>query len=148
MGWWHGTSSYLQSTSIYNRGFPWCNAVTNNGTPRTDDPGDPGSTVVCTPQHLYGDANTCDLGNFSMQDPEGWSRRVRHSCDASAGQSGSPLYLYREGVPAVTAIHTHSSCGMTAASTPCTAQDNRPLTATRITAEYKDWIAYFRALRP
>ncbi len=147
MGWWHGTNSFLQSTNIFNRGFPTCNGSAN-GTPRTDDPGDPGSNVVCIENHLYGDPKTCSLGNFTKIDPSGWARRVAHSCDASAAQSGSPLYLYVDGVPAVTAVHTNSSCGKTAADPACTAADARPLTATRITREYSSWISYFRTWKP
>lgn len=147
MGWWHGSDPYLQSTPIYNRGFPVCHAKIGN-TSRIDDPGDKCSEVCCRDFHLYGDVNPCELGDFSMNDPDGWARRVRHSCDASAGHSGSPLYLYREGVPYVTAIHTTSTCGMTADGTPCTEADVRPLIATRITLEYSDWIAYFRAWQP
>lgn len=147
MGWWNGSDTYLQSTPIWNRGFPLC-ASTANGVARADDPGDPGSSVTCTASHLYGDPSPCSIGNFSRDDGTGWTRRLAHGCDASAGQSGSPLYLFRDNTPYVTAIHTTSSCGMFANSTQCTASDTRPLTATRITPEYSARVAYFRAWKP
>jgi V8-like Glu-specific endopeptidase len=147
MGYWHAPDAYLSGRAIYNRGFPVCNG-TSNGVPRTDDPGDPGSSVVCVGSHLYGDPNTCKVGDFAVVDGQGWSRRFKHSCDASAAQSGSPLYFYQDGSPVVTAVHTTSSCGKTAASAVCTNADVRPLTATRVTKEYSDWIAYFRSWKP
>ena len=148
MGWWHGSDSYLQSTSIYNRGFPVCSGFESDGTPRTDDPGDTGSSVVCVSSHLYGDPSTCSVGGFSASDGMGWTRRFNHSCDASAGQSGSPLYLFRDNTPYVTGVHTTSTCGKNGNTAKCTASDTRPLVATRMTVEYSDWMAYFRAWKP
>lgn len=147
MGWWYGTDSYLQSTAVYNRGFPLC-AGTENGVARTDDPGDTGSSVVCVASHLYGDPSTCTITGFTASDGMGWTRRFKHSCDASAGQSGSPLYLFRDNTPYVTAVHTTSTCGKTASAAKCTATDTTPLAATRVTREYSDWLAYFRAWKP
>lgn len=148
MGWFYGTDNYIGGRTIYNRGYPVCNGTDSNGNARTDDPGDPGSSVVCTPSHLYGDSNTCSVGGFTATDGAGWTRRFAHSCDASAAQSGSPLYFYLSGDPRVTAVHTTSTCGMIATSPDCTAQSTRPLAATKITREYSDWIAFFRAWQP
>jgi len=147
MGWFYGTDNYIGGRTIYNRGYPVCNGFDSNGNARTDDPGDPGSGVTCTASHLYGDSNTCSVGGFTASDAAGWTRRFSHSCDASAAQSGSPLYFYQDGDPRVTAVHTTSSCGMIASVAACTAQSTRPLVATKITREYSDWIAYFRSWR-
>ena len=139
----------MQASLVYNRGFPWCNATLGNGTPRTDDVGDdPSSGLTCNDRHLYGDISPCTTGNFHSPDADGWNRRVDHSCDGSAGQSGSPLYRYFNGAPAVIAVHTFSQCGKTATDTPCLPGDVRPLTATRFTPEYSNWISYFRNWKP
>lgn len=148
MGWWYEGADSLSKKYHYNRGYPSCNAMDSAGNPRTDDPGDPGSTVVCVSQHLYGDVNNCELGEFSAKDPDGWSRLFKHSCDASGGHSGSAIYHYEEGVPVVSGIHTYSTCGQTASATKCTASDDRPLGATRITREYSDIIGFFRNWKP
>jgi len=150
MGWWIEGSATINDHTIRNRGYPWCNAVDAAGNPRIDDPGDPGSDAeTCRPNHQYGDENECQLGNFSATDPDGWRRLVDHSCDASAGQSGSPLFLFpTPDVPAVTAVHVASLCGTTAGDTRCTATDDMPLRAVRITPEYGDIIAFFRMWQP
>lgn len=138
----------MASSAIYNRGFPVCNATDPDGEPRTDDPGDPGSSVVCLPRHLYGDPATCSTGESANLDPQGWPRLINHSCDASAGQSGSPLYRYFNNGPAVVGVHVASLCGKTANDVPCTSQSVRPLTAVRLTPEYRDWVTYFRSWKP
>lgn len=148
MGWWYEPADALAKEDLYNRGYPACAAMDSAGNPRTDDPGDPGSSVVCVSQHLYGDPNNCEVGDFSAKDPDGWSRLFKHSCDASAGHSGSAIYHYENGSPVVSGIHTYSTCGQTAAATPCTSSDDRPLGATRITPEYSDIIGFFRNWKP
>lgn len=148
MGWWVEGADSLAKDDHFNRGYPACAATDSAGNPRTDDPGDPGSSVVCVAQHLYGDVNNCEIGDFSVKDPDGWSRRFAHSCDASGGQSGSAIYHYEGGAPVISGIHTSSGCGATAASTPCTSSDDRPLGATRITPEYGDIISFFRNWKP
>ena len=94
---------------------------------RADDPGDTGSSVVCVANHLYGDAASCQLGDFTNDDGKGYYRVMKHSCDASGGQSGSALYHYVKGAPVVAGIHTFSTCGTTAMGTQCTSSDDRPL---------------------
>jgi len=150
MGWWVEGGATINDRTIRNRGYPWCNALDQSGNSRIDDPGDPGSDAeVCRPNHMYGDENECELANFAAIDPDGWNRLVDHSCDASAGQSGSPVYLFpAANVPAVTAVHVASLCGTTANDTPCTLSDKTPLRAVRITPEYSDTIAFFRAWQP
>lgn len=140
----------LQNSVVYNRGFPWCNAVDSNNVARIDDVGDdPNSGLVCNDRHLYGDPSPCSIGSFQATDGQGWQRRFNHSCDASAGQSGSPLYLYfNGGGPRVIGVHTLSLCGKTAGDVPCQPTDARPLQATRFTPEYSNWISYFRNWKP
>lgn len=149
MGYATFTDSATQQSTVYNRGFPWCNATDQNGNPRTDDVGDdPNSGLVCVDRHLWGDPSACSIGNFHARDPQNWARRFDHSCDASAAMSGSPLYRYFNGAPVVIAVHTNSLCGKTAGDVACTATDARPLRATRLTPEYRDWISYFRNWKP
>lgn len=149
MGYAAITDSTVEDSLLFNRGYPWCNAVLGDGTPRTDDVGDDAASgLTCNDRHLYGDSSSCSSGNFHSRDAQDWNRRFDHSCDGSAGQSGSPLYRYFNGVPAVIAVHTFSQCGKTAADTPCLPADERPLTATRLTPEYRNWISYFRSWKP
>lgn len=45
--------------------------------------------------HMFGDNNQCGTGGFSSQkDAFGYSLYGYHSCDASSGHSGSPLYRF------------------------------------------------------
>jgi hypothetical protein len=163
-GWWYDSDSGLDGYTIANRGFPSCNArapVTglgsnpcnimpppNPGQPRVDDPGDPGSGVTCLTNHLYGDPSDCDLGEFSASDGT-YNRLAMHSCDASAGQSGSPLYFQNpDGAWVVGLVHRGSSCGMYACSTACGPTNDRPMNAVRITQQYSDIIAWLRSFKP
>jgi V8-like Glu-specific endopeptidase len=143
MGWWVLDQSTLDTQSTWNVGYPACNAFTSDGTPRIDEPS------PCSENHLYGDVGTCFPASFTNLDGDGWNRNFRHRCDASAGQSGSPIYLNFNGNGwGVTGVHTTSVCGATAAN-PCSAADKvRPLMATRITPEYSGTISYFRNLYP
>jgi V8-like Glu-specific endopeptidase len=143
MGWWVLSQSTLNTQSTWNVGYPACTAFTSSGTPRTDEPN------PCSENHLYGDVGTCYPADFTNLDGDDWNRNFRHRCDASAGQSGSPIYLNYNGTGwGVTGVHTTSVCGSTAGNT-CSASDLvRPLMATRITPEYSGMISYFRNLYP
>lgn len=143
MGWWVLDSTTLATQSLWNVGYPACNATTSNGTPRIDEPN------PCSENHLYGDINTCSPANYANLDGDGWSRTFRHRCDASGGQSGSPIYLNFNGNGwGVTGVHTTSLCGIVAGSA-CSATDSvRPLRATRITPEYSGVITHFRNVFP
>ncbi|HSK05367.1 MAG TPA: trypsin-like serine protease [Kofleriaceae bacterium] len=132
------TAATLNGASIYRRGYPACNHPT-----RTDEPS------PCEPNHLYANAALCDVGEYQSQDGNGWHRVVHHSCDASAGDSGSSLYVYHNGTPAVTGIHFASRCETSPGDNACTGSlEDRPLAAIRLTPEYRDWIGYFRDLYP
>ena len=143
MGWYVLNATTLATQSLWNVGYPVCDASRPDGMPRIDEP------YPCSENHLYGDVNTCSPAQFSNLDGNGWSRNFRHSCDASAGQSGSPIYLNYNGSGwGVTGIHIQSLCGTTS-SNPCNTDDAvRPLRATRITPEYSGVISYFRQLYP
>jgi V8-like Glu-specific endopeptidase len=143
MGWWVLSQATLDTQSTWNVGYPACNAFTSDGTPRIDEPS------PCSENHLYGDVGTCYPATFTNLDGDGWNRNFRHRCDASAGQSGSPIYLnYNGNGWGVTGVHTTSVCGAVAGDA-CSGSDLvRPLMATRITPEYSGVISYFRNLYP
>jgi len=139
---WMGRVTYsaasLGAATIYRRGYPACDVAS-----RTDDP------VPCDDHHIYANAAACEVGEFQSVDVDGWSRIIHHSCDASAGDSGSPLYVYHDGTPSVTAVHIASLCEAYPGDNACTGTlVDRPLAATRLTPEYRDWIGYFRELFP
>ncbi|HEU4411998.1 MAG TPA: trypsin-like serine protease [Polyangiaceae bacterium] len=143
MGWWVLGESTLDTQSLWNAGYPGCVTFTSNGTPRIDEPS------PCSENHLYGDVNTCFPDNFANADADGWSRTFRHRCDASGGQSGSPIYLNYNGSGwGVTGVHTTSLCGTTSGNACSESDKVRPLMATRITPEYSGVISYFRNLYP
>ncbi|WP_437898079.1 hypothetical protein [Sorangium sp. So ce124] len=142
----------LGSVNVFNRGYPACDNFVQNGVSRIDEPcqglSNESCTVTpgvdtCAPAHVYGDTNSCSIGNYSGIDADGWNRNYQHSCDASAGQSGSVLYALHDGEWSISAVHFGSLCGKTATDTPCTSSDARPLRATRITPTYLgyyDWL--------
>lgn len=143
---WMGRVAYsstaLSDAYVYRRGYPACSA-TSNGQPRIDVPN------PCSANHQYGNTNDCGVGEYESLDGEGWNRVVHHSCDASGGDSGSPLYVYHEGSPAVAAVHFFSECNKTTTDVACTGTwQTRPLGAIRITPEYRDLIGTFRGMYP
>ena len=144
---WMGRVTYtaddLQDAYVYRRGYPLCNATLQDGTPRIDEPS------PCNANHLYANSNDCSVGEFQSQDANSWSRVVHHSCDASAADSGSPLYVYHNGTPAVAAVHFASLCEVTADDDDCTGSfEDRPLAALRLTPQYRDLIGTFRSIFP
>lgn len=139
---WMGRVTYsaasLGAATIHRRGYPVCDHAT-----RTDEPS------PCDDHHIYANAAACEVGEYESVDADGWSRIVHHSCDASAGDSGSPLYVYHDGTPSVTGVHFFSHCETSPTDEACTGtRVDRPLAATRLTPEYRDWIGYFRELYP
>jgi V8-like Glu-specific endopeptidase len=143
MGWWVLDGGTLNTQSLWNVGYPGCVTFTSNGTPRIDEPS------PCSENHLYGDVGTCFPASFTNVDGDGWNRNFRHRCDASGGQSGSPIYLNYNGLGwGVTGVHIQSLCGTTAGDTCSPTDAVRPLRATRITPEYSGWISHFRTQFP
>lgn len=159
---WMGRVTYsapsLRNGTVYRRGYPLCTSTwrlsDNTSVNRVDEPcsdnGPAGlQSCTCRDDHLYANAGFCDIDEFQTQDSSGWSRVIHHSCDASAADSGSPLYVYYQGSPAVTAVHYQSLCERIPAShnswVECTGtRVDRPLRALRLTPEWRDWIGYFR----
>ena len=132
------SAANLGGYDVFRRGYPGCDVAS-----RTDDPN------PCDDHHLYGNTATCSTGEYESLDSSGWSRIVHHSCDASAGDSGSPLYVYFNDMPSVWAVHTTSECETSPTDDDCVgSQINRPLAATRLTPEYRDWISHFRNIYP
>lgn len=86
VGWFTiADASNVSHDDMFNRGYPNCTAA-------SPPPG-------CSDQdnwfHMFGDSNNCGTGGFSSaKDSFGYSLYGYHSCDASSGHSGSPLYRY------------------------------------------------------
>lgn len=159
MGYWYADVNALETVDKYNRGYPSCNAMSGNQA-RIDDPADPSmcatcttDLTVCSANHMYGDAAACSIANATNTDGDGWNRNVRMTCDASAGHSGSPLYIYGDGNVGssgsvyYTAHDIQWICGGTATSSSC-ANVPRADRLLRMTPEYAEWISYFRDTFP
>lgn len=159
MGYWYAPIASLNTVRKYSRGYPSCNAFAG-GVQRIDDPADPNACPTCTtdlticrPNHLYGDAARCSIGNATNVDGSGYNRNFRMSCDGSAAMSGSPLYFYGNGFVGsansvyYTAHDIQWTCGGTAAAASC-ANVTRADRLVRLTPEYASWIAFFRQQFP
>lgn len=156
-GYWYAKGNSLRKVDKYNRGYPVCNGFASwVGEARIDDPADPsappntGTNLArCDSNHLYGDENICSIGGFSNKN-KGWNRNFKHSCDASAGQSGSPIYFYGDGNVGnpggvyVTGMDVASLCGGWPSQKPCRASTRRQDRAFRLTPEASDLIMVFR----
>lgn len=118
-------------------------------------PGGSGGPIGVHPVHyegaMYGDMNACDVGDFSNYDAQGWARLAGHSCDNSSGHSGGPIYQWvwdapiQAVAPAVSLITSHHPAFVN--DFDC-ANNPRPYSATRITAEYIDSFSFFRSWKP
>jgi len=88
-GWFEiATPSNTSHDDMLNRGYPACGLA--------ESP--PGCADPDNWYHMFGDTNACGTGGFSTQkDSAGYSLYGYHSCDASKGQSGSPLYRDEPG---------------------------------------------------
>jgi len=159
MGYWYAPINALNTVSKFSRGYPSCNASAS-GQPRIDDPADPlacptctTDLTVCNPNHLYGDASTCSIGNATNVDGSGYNRNFRMSCDGSAAMSGSPMYFYGNGNVGAsgsvyyTAHDIQWTCGGLAGSSSC-ANVTRADRLVRLTPQYAGWISFFRSQFP
>lgn len=141
MGYGGLPAAQLNPRTHYNRGYPQC------GGTRPDVPED------CETARLYGDASPCTLGNYIFMGGNGWNRNFHHSCDTSAGHSGSPVYNYLfdsslgQYVPVVMAVHYLSVCDRSN-NNPCGESDTRPSRARRFDPEAVDVISFFRQAFP
>jgi V8-like Glu-specific endopeptidase len=141
MGYVALNATTLKANKQYNRGYPGC------GGTRPDVP------VNCQPQRLYGDTATCKFGAFTFAGADGWNRLINHSCDTSAGHSGSPVYQYffdtklGKTVPVVSMVHVASQCdGNT--TPPCGLLDFYPSVARRTTPGDLAIISWLREAFP
>ncbi len=122
---WMGYGAYpasdLNQRNHLNRGYPGC---------QSDYAEKPAG---CQMARLYGDTNYCEIGYYHNQGSNGWNREFAFSCDISRGHSGSAIYHYRYSqskgiyVPVVTAVVSWHECFT------CTASDDYPNHARRIT---------------
>ncbi len=136
-------SGSLRDRNHLVRGYPLCESETGNPATATNPERIDEPTPCAVNDFFVGDS--CTVGSFSVPDGDGWSRRVTHGCDASAGNSGSAVYSYVDGYGAfVSMIHTRSLKCAFAGNAACTAADTHPLEATRITPEYSGWVSWFR----
>ncbi len=141
MGYVARPASQLNVVNHLNRGYPQC---LNN---RNDNPA---ACTAATPNlaHLHGDTKNCTIGSYSAQGPDNWNRLITHSCDTSAGHSGSPVYHYffdttlNKWVPVVAMVHVASQCQA------CTPSDNHPSVSRRQTPTELNVISFFREVFP
>jgi V8-like Glu-specific endopeptidase len=137
MGYVARPGSQLNQVSHYNRGYPACGSKPN--VPADCEPGKP---------RLYGDANTCTMGNYLFQGSDGWNRVIRNSCDLSGGHSGSPVYHYfydtqlGQWVPVAAMVEVWEHCYT------CGPDDATPNSARRITPAALNVISFFRQWKP
>lgn len=136
MGYVARPAGQLNPQYHYNRGYPVC------GTDNDNDP------AGCVTAALYGDTNTCDLGTYHFQGSNGWHRVIRNSCDLSGGHSGSPVYHYfydsylGKTVPVAAMVEIWEHCYQ------CSAGDDTPNSARRLTPYSIDVISFFRQWKP
>jgi V8-like Glu-specific endopeptidase len=141
---WMGTGSLSETalSVLWNR---------NLGYPGTGGGAPIGFHPVGHNGAMYGDNNTCDVGDFAQYDADGWARTANHSCDISGGHSGGPIYYWiwdealQLQVPIVQLIISHHPAFVE--DFDC-ANKPRPYTATRITPEYTDAFLFFRSWKP
>jgi V8-like Glu-specific endopeptidase len=137
MGYVARPGSQLAQVYHYNRGYPVCSSKSNQ----------PADCDVGVPR-LYGDVNTCTMGNYLFPGPDGWNRVIRNSCDLSGGHSGSPVYHYfydtklGQWVPVAAMVEVWEHC------TTCSASDTHPNSARRITPADLSVISFFRQWKP
>jgi V8-like Glu-specific endopeptidase len=141
---WMGYNAYpasdLNTRNQINRGYPRCDVQ------EAPDGG-------CTAHRLYGDTQYCEIGEYHHQGSNGWNREFSFSCDISRGHSGSPLYHYRyvpswqaQG-PYVAAVVSWHEC-LDDAPGQCTAADDYPNHARRITPWARDALSWLREQFP
>ncbi len=97
LAWWNDGSGYANRLA-YNKGYPCgpnrtCGEITHQqclASPRADDRCD---------GWMYGDAATLTASSFTNDS------RLEYDLDTSDGHSGSAIYTYLDGAPAVLAVH-------------------------------------------
>lgn len=137
---WMGYGAYpasdLNLRNHLNRGYPGCQDS------YAEKPAN------CQIASLYGDTNLCKIGDYHNPGSNGWNREFSFSCDMSRGHSGSAIYHYRyspskgKNVPVVTAVVSWHECFT------CTASDDYPNHARRITPAVLGWVSWLKETFP
>lgn len=133
MGYWFAPIGTLNTWTKYNRGYPRC----FGNEPDTEAPRpDP----LCQRSTLFGDAQTCQIGDWRNVGPDDYNRELFVNCDGARGMSGSPMYRYHEsGNPVVLGVYSQYLC--TAERCADSASSEYPNIFTRVTPESAGWIA-------
>lgn len=137
---WMGYGAYpagdLNQQNHHNRSYPSCQAD------YAEKP------AGCQVARLYGDTKLCKIGDYHHPGSNGWNRQFSFSCDVSHGHSGSPIYHYRYSpnkgkyVPVVTAVVSWHEC------LTCSASDDHPNHARRITPAVLGWVSWLKETFP
>lgn len=117
------TNRIFRYEAVPPREFHW---LKNRGYPNCGMPGHPVDKPddTCTGGTLYGDDLECTITIFEGRVDHGLDTIARHDCDTNGGQSGSPLYMYRNIVtPTIIGIHTHD-CSVGGGGANCAFFDN------------------------
>lgn len=112
------TRATLDAATLYHRGYPACSLA----------------PASCRTNTLMGDTQDCSVPFGESPDGSGWDRIMAHGCDATAGDSGAPLYHY-DGGAKVAGVHTLGNNGTTG-----------PNRFRRITPQFYGWMLNFMGL--
>lgn len=102
LGWmgvafWNSTSSYTGKVA-YNKGYPCGPNLTCGGIANQQCKASPRADKRCD-GWMYGDSATLHSGAATSDD------KLEYNLDTSDGHSGSAIYTYLDGSPAVMAVH-------------------------------------------
>lgn len=133
-GWGYTSSTYLNTYTLWMRGYPQCTGGAKS-PPGCDQ------TLGLPERHqaLWGDVNPCGLGIYYSPDADGWSQEISMNCDGSGGMSGSAIYTYdsdiNPGNPVAFGVYSQMHSPTDA---------SHPNQMTRITPSYASWISYYK----
>ena len=134
-GWFGWNYSNISEDDMLNRGYPSCGAA---DSPPED----------CEPNHMFGDTNECGTGGFDSNyvDSQGFRLYGYHSCDATPGHSGSPLYRQNtDGEWVVRGVHKGTR---RPGSTGNTNDGYATNAFTLITRDRSDLLSFYRSAYP
>lgn len=97
IAWWNSAAGYAGKTA-YNRAYPCGPNMTCGLTSNQKCKASPRSDKRCD-GWMYGDSATLASASFTADS------RLEYDLDTSDGHSGSAIYTYVDGVPAVIAVH-------------------------------------------
>ncbi len=125
MGYPTNLGSAWTSQSFYMRGYPAIHASQPAGLDDT--------------RVLWGDTQTCEIGNSYSANGDGDDREATFDCDGSPGMSGSSIYRYPGGSPRTYGVYSQYNCTAGAC-----AGNNNPNVMTVLVPAYAAWLTYFR----